>query len=88
MLAKSMRRWVKSSFQICLDSAVPVCIGITSLIFMQGAKYVEYDTHFAECDEKKEAKGLKISLNLNDAACKLKLKNYPEVVDLTTKVNS
>jgi FK506-binding protein 4/5 len=58
------------------------------LICLQGAKYVEYDTQFPDVDEKKAAKELKISLNLNDAACKLKMKNFPEVIDLTTKVYS
>lgn len=54
----------------------------------QGARYVEYDSQFSDSDEKKEAKGLKITLNLNGAACKLKMQSFPEVVDLTTKVCS
>ncbi|KAG0616294.1 hypothetical protein M758_5G104200 [Ceratodon purpureus] len=57
-----------------------------SLKYEKGAKYVDYDIHFPDANEKKTARELKISLNLNDAACKLKLNKFPEVVDLTTKV--
>lgn len=57
-----------------------------SLIYTQGARYVEYDTVFAEGDEKKKALNLKKLLKLNDAACKLKIESFPEVVELTTKV--
>lgn len=59
---------------------------MTSLICLQGARFVEYNSIFADGDEKEEAKSLKNSLNLNDAACKLKLKEFPDVVELTSKV--
>lgn len=36
-------------------------------------KYIEYDSSFGE-EEKKQAKTLKVACNLNNAACKLKLK--------------
>lgn len=48
-------------------------------------KLIEYDSSFDD-DQKKQAKALKISCNLNMAACKLKLKDYREVVKMTTKV--
>lgn len=53
--------------------------------YEKAAKYIEYDTSFSE-DEKKQSKQLKISCNLNDAACKLKLKDYKEAAKLCTKV--
>ncbi|MBH0219687.1 tetratricopeptide repeat protein, partial [Listeria monocytogenes] len=37
-------------------------------------------------EEKKAAKALKVSCNLNDAACKLKLKDYKQAAKLCTKV--
>lgn len=55
-----------------------------SFIF-QAVKYIEYDTSFSE-DEKKQAKTLKVVCNLNDAACKLKLKDYKQAEKLCTKV--
>ena len=48
---------------------------------MQAAKYIEYDTTFNE-EEKKQSKVLKISCNLNNAACKLKLKDYKQAEKL------
>ncbi|XP_031478043.1 peptidyl-prolyl cis-trans isomerase FKBP62-like [Nymphaea colorata] len=48
-------------------------------------KYIEYDTSFSE-EEKKQSKVLKISCNLNNAACKLKLKDYKQAEKLCTKV--
>ncbi|GKE63489.1 FKBP-type peptidyl-prolyl cis-trans isomerase domain-containing protein, partial [Tanacetum coccineum] len=47
--------------------------------------FVEYDSAFSE-DEKQQAKVLKISCNLNNAACKLKLRDYKQAVKLCTKV--
>lgn len=52
---------------------------------MQAAKYIEYDTDFSE-EEKKQRKTLKISCNLNNAACKLKLKDYKQAKKMHTKV--
>ncbi|KAI9077717.1 hypothetical protein K1719_040323 [Acacia pycnantha] len=51
----------------------------------KAAKYIEYDSSFSE-EEKKQAKALKVACNLNNAACKLKLKNYIEAERLCTKV--
>uniref|UniRef100_A0A5B7AJZ2 peptidylprolyl isomerase n=1 Tax=Davidia involucrata TaxID=16924 RepID=A0A5B7AJZ2_DAVIN len=53
--------------------------------YEKAAKYIEYDTSFGE-EEKKQAKALKVTCNLNDAACKLKLKEYKQVEKLCTKV--
>ncbi|XP_057795094.1 peptidyl-prolyl cis-trans isomerase FKBP62-like [Salvia miltiorrhiza] len=47
--------------------------------------FIEYDSSFSE-EEKEQAKVLKVSCNLNDAACKLKLKKYKEAEKLCTKV--
>lgn len=51
----------------------------------QAVKLIEYDSSFEE-PHKKQAKALKVSCNLNMAACKLKLNDYKEAVKLTTKV--
>ncbi|KAG8371693.1 hypothetical protein BUALT_Bualt13G0114800 [Buddleja alternifolia] len=53
--------------------------------YEKAAKYIEYDTSFSE-EEKKQSKALKISCNLNNAACKLKLKDYKQAEKLCTKV--
>ncbi|CAN4090805.1 unnamed protein product [Withania somnifera] len=53
--------------------------------YEQAVKFVEYDSSFSD-DEKQQAKLLKVSCNLNDAACKLKLKEYKEAVKLCSKV--
>ena len=52
---------------------------------MQAVKYIEYDSSFSE-DEKKQTKVLKVTCNLNNAACKLKLKDYKQAEQLCTKV--
>lgn len=52
---------------------------------LQAVKFIEYDTNFGE-EEKKQAKALKVICNLNNAACKLKLKDYKEAEKLCTKV--
>lgn len=52
---------------------------------MQAVGFIEYDSSFSE-EEKEQAKILKISCNLNNAACKLKLKDYEEAVKICTKV--
>lgn len=54
---------------------------------VQAVKYIEYDTSFAE-EEKKQAKALKVVCNLNDAASKLKLKEYKQAEKLCTKVSN
>ncbi|KAK6259721.1 hypothetical protein SCA6_014195 [Theobroma cacao] len=48
-------------------------------------KCIEYDSSFSE-EEKKQAKVLKVACNLNNAACKLKLKDYKQAEKLCTKV--
>lgn len=53
--------------------------------YEKAAKYIEYDTTFSE-EEKKQSKALKISCNLNNAACKLKLKDYKQAEKLCSKV--
>ncbi|KAH9603664.1 hypothetical protein KSS87_009240 [Heliosperma pusillum] len=53
--------------------------------YEKAAKYVEHDTSFSD-EEKKQSKVLKISCNLNNAACKLKLKEYRQAEKLCTKV--
>ncbi|CAH9075390.1 unnamed protein product [Cuscuta epithymum] len=53
--------------------------------YEKAGKFVEYDNSFSE-EEKKQTKALKISCNLNNAACKLKLKDYKEAIKLCTKV--
>ena len=52
---------------------------------LQAVKFIEYDSSFSE-EEKKQAKALKVACNLNDAACKLKLKDYKQAEKLCTKV--
>lgn len=56
-----------------------------TLHFSQAVKLIEYDSSFGE-GEKHQAKLLKVTCNLNNAACKLKLKDYKEAVKLCTKV--
>ncbi|KAL6634324.1 hypothetical protein ACP70R_026995 [Stipagrostis hirtigluma subsp. patula] len=47
--------------------------------------FVEYDSSFSE-EEKQLSKPLKVSCKLNNAACKLKLKDYKEAKELCTEV--
>lgn len=53
--------------------------------YEKAVKFIEYDTSFSD-EEKKQAKVLKVSCNLNNAACKLKLKEYKQAEKLCTKV--
>ncbi|XP_039021921.1 peptidyl-prolyl cis-trans isomerase FKBP62-like [Hibiscus syriacus] len=53
--------------------------------YEKAVKYIEHDSSFGE-DEKKQAKALKVACNLNNAACKLKLKDYKQADKLCTKV--
>ncbi|KAM7501613.1 hypothetical protein LguiB_000517 [Lonicera macranthoides] len=55
--------------------------------YEKAAKYIEYDTSFGE-EEKKAAKALKVTCNLNNAACQLKLKEYKQAEKLCTKVTT
>lgn len=52
----------------------------------QAAKFIEYDSSFTD-EEKQQSKVLKISCKLNNAACKLKLKDYKEAEKLCSKVS-
>lgn len=52
---------------------------------LQAAKFVEHDSSFND-EEKQQSKALKVSCNLNNAACKLKLKDYKQAEKLCTKV--
>ncbi|KAL7197754.1 hypothetical protein ACSBR2_020308 [Camellia fascicularis] len=52
---------------------------------LQASKYVEFDHSFSD-DEKYQANALRLSCNLNNAACKLKLGEYREASTLCTKV--
>ncbi|CAL0306337.1 unnamed protein product [Lupinus luteus] len=53
--------------------------------YEKAIKFIEYDSSFSD-EEKQKSKVLKITSNLNNAACKLKLKNYKEAEKLCTKV--
>ncbi|KAL8259995.1 hypothetical protein R6Q59_027948 [Mikania micrantha] len=53
--------------------------------YEKALSFIEYDSAFTE-DEKQQAKLLKISCNLNNAACKLKLRDYKQAVKFCTKV--
>ncbi|KAJ3681216.1 hypothetical protein LUZ60_015705 [Juncus effusus] len=53
--------------------------------YEKAAKFIEYESSFSD-EEKKQSKALKISCNLNNAACKLKLKDYKQAEKLCTKV--
>ncbi|KAL3684851.1 hypothetical protein R1sor_002873 [Riccia sorocarpa] len=53
--------------------------------YEKAAKLIEYDSGFDD-EQKKKTKVLKVTCNLNDSACKLKLKDYKEAIKLSTKV--
>ncbi|CAI8612500.1 unnamed protein product [Vicia faba] len=53
--------------------------------YEKAVKNIEYDSSFSE-EEKKLSKTLKIASYLNNAACKLKLKEYKDAERLCTKV--
>lgn len=53
--------------------------------YEKAVSFIEYDSSFSD-DEKQQAKLLKVSCNLNNAACKLKLKEYKEAAKLCSKV--
>ncbi|XP_021749621.1 peptidyl-prolyl cis-trans isomerase FKBP62-like [Chenopodium quinoa] len=53
--------------------------------YEKAVKFIEYDNAFSD-EEKKLTKVLKVSCNLNNAACKLKLKDYKQAEKLCTKV--
>ncbi|KAJ8635529.1 hypothetical protein MRB53_009796 [Persea americana] len=53
--------------------------------YEKAARYVEYDHSFSD-EEITKANALKISCNLNNAACKFKLGDYDETSRLCTKV--
>lgn len=53
--------------------------------YEKAVKYIEYDSSFSE-EEKQQTKVLKVTCNLNNAACKLKLKDYRQAEKLCSKV--
>ncbi|KAF3456703.1 hypothetical protein FNV43_RR01357 [Rhamnella rubrinervis] len=53
--------------------------------YEKAVKFIEYDSSFSD-EEKQQAKMLKITCNLNNAACQLKLKEYKQAEKLCTKV--
>ncbi|GAY53560.1 hypothetical protein CUMW_150000 [Citrus unshiu] len=53
--------------------------------YEQAVNYIGYDSSFSD-EEKQQAKVLKITCNLNNAACKLKLKEYKQAEKLCSKV--
>ncbi|XP_048139351.1 peptidyl-prolyl cis-trans isomerase FKBP62-like isoform X2 [Rhodamnia argentea] len=53
--------------------------------YEKAARFIEYDSSFSD-EEKQQARTLKISCNLNNAACKLKLRDFKEAEKLCTKV--
>ncbi|XP_062109273.1 70 kDa peptidyl-prolyl isomerase-like [Humulus lupulus] len=53
--------------------------------YEKAVSFIEYDSSFSD-EEKQQAKVLKITCNLNNAACKLKLKDYKQAEKLCTKV--
>lgn len=53
--------------------------------YEKAVSFIDYDSLFSD-DEKQQAKLLKVSCNLNNAACKLKLKEYKEAAKLCSKV--
>ncbi|KAL0451916.1 UNVERIFIED_CONTAM: Peptidyl-prolyl cis-trans isomerase FKBP65 [Sesamum latifolium] len=53
--------------------------------YEKAVRFIDFDSNFSE-EEKEKAKVLKVSCNLNNAACKLKLKDYKEAEKLCTKV--
>ncbi|XP_027343267.1 70 kDa peptidyl-prolyl isomerase-like [Abrus precatorius] len=56
-----------------------------SMRYEKAIKFIEYDSSFND-EEKQQTKALKITCNLNNAACKLKLKDYKQAEKLCTKV--
>lgn len=55
------------------------------LYTVQAVNFIEYDSSFSD-DDKQQVKLLKVSYNLNNAVCKLKLKEYKEAAKLCSKV--
>ncbi|KAI4319298.1 hypothetical protein MLD38_032916 [Melastoma candidum] len=53
--------------------------------YEKASKLIEYDSAFSD-EEKKQAKVLKVACKLNDAACKLKLKDFKQAEKLCTQV--
>ncbi|XP_061363757.1 peptidyl-prolyl cis-trans isomerase FKBP62-like isoform X2 [Gastrolobium bilobum] len=53
--------------------------------YEKAIRFIEYDSSLSD-EEKQQTKALKITCNLNNAACKLKLKDYKQAEKLCTKV--
>ncbi|KAG2726353.1 hypothetical protein I3760_01G108200 [Carya illinoinensis] len=54
--------------------------------YQKAVRFIDHDSSFSD-EEKKQAKVLKITCNLNNAACKVKLKYYKQAERLCTKVS-
>jgi len=74
-----LNNWICEMLLLC-STYLNICWAL-----FQAVKYIEYDSSFSE-EEKKQAKALKVACNLNNAACKLKLKDYKQAEKLCTKV--
>ena len=85
-LPKDMTRYFEKQY-ICLLFQFTHLLwhNFVAETWLQAAKYIEYDSSFSE-EEKKLSKTLKIASYLNNAACKLKLKEYKDAEKLCTKV--
>ncbi|KAH1096136.1 hypothetical protein J1N35_013057 [Gossypium stocksii] len=53
--------------------------------FVKAVRYIEHDYSFNH-EEQQQSKLLKVTCNLNNAACQLKLKDYKQAEELCTKV--
>lgn len=87
-LLRDTRRYKDCSTQyiIWMLFSIHFFLGSWWVCFLiQAAKFIEYDSSFSD-EEKKQAKALKVTCNLNNAACKLKLKDYKQAEKLCTKV--
>lgn len=90
---RDMRRYdnaAASSFPFLLvwnlnKSFLIFFLSVYTFLLKQAAKFIEYDSSFSE-EEKQLSKVLKVTCNLNNAACKLKLKDYKEAEKLCSKV--
>ncbi|XP_073279860.1 70 kDa peptidyl-prolyl isomerase-like [Primulina huaijiensis] len=53
--------------------------------YEKAVAFIDYESSFSD-EEKEQAKALKVTCNLNNAACKLKLKEFKEAKNLCDKV--
>lgn len=57
----------------------------TTFFHSQAVAFIDHESSFSD-EEKGQAKALEVICNLNNAACKLKLKEYKEAKNLCNKV--